>query len=88
MQSNRRYTHSQLTSVMSDIHKENKEMKAKYIQQMYWVFNAYFIAVRLIANNLVPTTHTLHSNKLSSFFGKFRSVFSTLSHIPYIGTVC
>lgn len=60
-----------------------------YLQQMYWLFNAYLIAIRLIANQLVtPANHHPHLNKVSSFFSKFKQIFQTLSHIPHIGTLC
>lgn len=50
--------------------------------------NSYLIAVRLIANRLVVGQKGIHSNGVSAFFGKFKGVFSALSHVPYIGCVC
>ena len=55
---------------------------------MYWIFNSYLIAIRLIANNLVPHPTHLHASKISSFFTKFKAIFQTLSNIPHIGMVC
>ena len=55
---------------------------------MYWIFNSYFIAIRLIANDLVPYNSNLNTNKISSFFAKFKGLFQTLSNIPHIGFVC
>jgi hypothetical protein len=55
---------------------------------MYWVFNAYFISIRLAANNLTPASNQLSTSKVSAFFSKFKDIFQTISHIPQIGIIC
>lgn len=55
---------------------------------MYWVLNTYLIAIRLAANDLIPKPKIISTNKFSSFLSKFKQVFSTLSHIPHIGSIC
>jgi hypothetical protein len=79
---------NKLQERIEKLKREGKLKEACYAQQMYWVFNAYFIAIRLAANHLISQPHNLHLNKVSSFFSKFKSVFQTLSHIPQLGTAC
>ena len=60
-----------------------------YAQELYWIFNAYLISIRLVANHLTPQGKQLiHLKTISSFFARFKSVFGAASHIPCIGKVC
>ncbi len=77
-----------LHKAISQLKTNNKNVESKYIQQMYWVLNTYLIAIRLAANDLIPKPKTISTNKFSSFLSKFKQVFSTLSHIPHIGSIC
>lgn len=79
----------QFTRMIERLRLEGKNQVVAYIQKMYWVFNAYFISIRLIANKLVSQqANNIHVNKISVFFDKFKQVFESLSKLPHIGVVC
>jgi len=60
-----------------------------YAQQFYWIFNSYLILIKLTSNNLMTLPEGgVHLNKVSSFFSKFKSIFSTLSHLPHMTIIC
>ena len=66
-----------------------KPLVALYAQDLYWVFSAYLISIRLVANHLVGQgKHLLHLKGISSFFARFKSIFEVASRIPHIGSVC
>lgn len=66
-----------------------KPLVALYAQQMYWVFSAYLVSIRLVANNLIGQGKQLvHLKGVSSFFARFKSIFEVASRIPHIGSVC
>lgn len=80
---------SEFSRILDELKKEGREQVASYIQQFYWIFNAYLISIRLIANDLVARTENkLHLNKVSAFFVKFKNVFQTISHFPHLGIFC
>ena len=69
--------------------KRGKEQgRGNYLQQMYWVFTSYLLAIRLVANQLVPQPTNLNLHQTSSLLHKFRNLFGTLSHIPHIAPLC
>lgn len=78
-----------LAKAIKNAKESGKPLVALYAQEMYWIFSAYLISIRLVANHLVGQgKHLVHLKGISSFFARFKSIFEVASQIPHIGSVC
>lgn len=61
---------------ITNLASENKDIVTAYSKQFYWIFSAYLVSIRLVANDLVPSGKNIaHLSKVGSFFARFKGVF-------------
>lgn len=73
---NKQQTQGALTKAIANLPAQDKNIISGYSKQFYWIFSAYLVSIRLVANELVPSGKKIaHLSNVGSFFARFKGVF-------------